>query len=281
MDKKRRVLLAASLLIALVAIGCGGTATSNTSTADTKAKAEEIFTKMTEKIKSASAVSVTSTEVGDRRKRGGEMVKVNLTRNITLRNPDRMYFKTTGDHDLETFYDGKTMTLVSHKEKVWGQLPAPATLTETIDKIAEHYGMPLPVADLLGFDSKGKLRNSANTGSITKTETVGGVEYNVLAFQNADVDWEVWIPVTGDPLPKKFHAKYKTAKGQPESMFEFSDWNLSPQVSDDTFTAKVPDDYEGIPVIQRAAAVIPKIEAEEKNANANSNSASPAEPKKQ
>lgn len=279
MDKKRLMLFGLSMVVAFAATGCGGnTSTTNTATTDSKPKADEIIAEMTEKFKSTPAFSFTTAETADRLKRGGEIVKLNVIRNVTFKSPDRMYFKVTGDRDLEAFYDGKAMTLVTHKDKVWGKLAAPPTIAETIDKIAETYGMPMPVADLLGLDAKGKLRNPANTGGIEKKETVGGVECNVLVFKNADVDWEVWIPVAGEPLPKKFHAKYKTAKGQPESTFEFSDWNLSPQVTEDTFTAKVPDDYEGIPIIQRAAAVIPKIEEEEKkaaasNTNANANTA--------
>jgi hypothetical protein len=283
MDKKRRAMLVICLLIGIVAAGCGGdTATSNKKAVETKENANELLTRMTEKIKSVPAFSFATAETADRLKRGGEKVKLNVNRNVTFKSPDRMYFKTTGDRDLEAFYNGKNLILVSHKEKVWGQLPAPPTVAETIDKIKENYGMPLPVADLLGLDAKGKLRNPANPGEIEKKETIGGVECNVLAFKNADVDWEVWIPVSGDPLPKKFHAKYKTAKGQPESLFEFSNWNLTPQITDDTFVAKVPDDYEGIPIIQRAAAVIPKLEEEEKKAapNSNANTAAPAESNK-
>lgn len=273
MNKRKLSLLGAYLLIAVVlSTGCGGsTATPGEELAETKAKADEVLNKMTEKFKSAPAVSFTSVETADRPKRGGKFVKLNINRDVTFKSPDRMHFKATGDRDLEAYYDGKSMILVTHKEKVWGQLPAPATIGETIEKIREHYGMPLPVADLLGMDAKGKLRNPANTGGIEKTETIDGVEYHVLAYQNPDVDWKVWIPVSGDPLPKRFEAKYKETKGASEYSFEFSKWNLAPQITDDTFVAKVPDNYEGIPVIQRASAVIPKIEEEERKAAANSN----------
>ena len=273
MNKKQWVISAACLLIAVTAMACGeaGTSTSTANSADSKAKAEQLLTKMTEKLKSTPAFSFKTAEITDRPKRGGGAEKLNIARDVTVKTPDRLYFKATGDRDLEAFYDGKSMILMSHKDKVWGQLNAPPTLTETVDRIEVHYGMPLPVADLLGLDATGKLRNAANVGSIEKKETVGGVECDVLKFQNPDVDWEVWIPVTGEPLPKKFHAKYKTAKGQPESTIEFSDWNLSPQITDTTFLANIPDEYEGIPIVQRASAVIPKLEAEEKKTAANSN----------
>jgi hypothetical protein len=35
----------------------------------------------------------------------------------------------------------------------------------------------------------------------------------------------------------------------------FNEWNLAPQTSDATFVPKLPADYEGIAVLQRAAAV--------------------------
>ena len=281
MNRKQWLIFAASFLIAATAMGCGGggTSTSTANSAGSKANAEQLLTKMTEKLKSTPAFSFKTAEITDRPKRGGGVEKLNIARNVTVKSPDRLYFKATGDRDLEAFYDGKSMILMSHKDKVWGQLTAPPTLAETVDKIEGHYGMPLPVADLLGLDPTGKLRNAANVGSVEKKETVGGVECDVLKFQNADVDWEVWIPVTGDPLPKKFHAKYKTAKGQPESTIEFSDWNLAPEVTDATFLANIPNEYEGIPIVQRASAVIPKLEAEEKKnaANSNGNTTAPAE----
>jgi hypothetical protein len=35
----------------------------------------------------------------------------------------------------------------------------------------------------------------------------------------------------------------------------FNTWDLAPQITDATFVPKVPADYEGLAVVQRAAAV--------------------------
>lgn len=91
------------------------------------------------------------------------------------------------------------------------------------------------------------------------TETVGGVECNVLKFQNPDVDWEDWILVSADPHTKKFHAKYKSEKGQPESTIEFGEWNLAPQFTDTTFLESITDKYDCIPIIQRASVVLRRM----------------------
>jgi hypothetical protein len=62
--------------------------------------------------------------------------------------------------------------------------------------------------------------------------------------------------VAGDPLPRKLQIVYKARRGQPKSTIVFSNWNLSAQLPDEKFARRVPDDYEGIPVIQRASAVL-------------------------
>jgi hypothetical protein len=267
MDRKRQllILIVLSLAAVLVSSCAGETTTSNKQPTERKENADELLAKMTRTLNESSGISFTTNETADRPKRAGGMQKLNIERNVAFRRPDRMYFKAVGDRDLEAFYDGESMVLMSHKDKVWGKLSAPATIGEVVVKIREHYGMPLPVADLLGFDPQGKLRNPAGKGVVEKTEVVGGVECNVLAYRNSDVDWEVWIPVSDVPLPMKFHAKYKSEKGQPESTYLFSDWNLKRELADDAFVAKVPSDYEAIPVIQRASAVIPKLKEQEQS----------------
>ena len=47
----------------------------------------------------------------------------------------------------------------------------------------------------------------------------------------------------------------KKRTGQPVVDVTFNRWNLAPQISNATFTPKLPADYEGIAVLQRAAAV--------------------------
>ena len=104
-----------------------------------------------------------------------------------------------------------------------------------------------------------------------------GVDCNKLAYQHPKVDFAIWLPVSGEPLPKKMDVTYKARRGQPSSVITFRDWNQSPQLSDDMFARKVPPDYEGIPVIQRAAALAVSLEDQKKP---NAAAAKPAKPQK-
>ena len=59
----------------------------------------------------------------------------------------------------------------------------------------------------------------------------------------------------GDPLPLRLKVVQKSRKGQPTVDLTFTSWDLAPQITDATFVPKVPADYEGIAIVQRAAAV--------------------------
>ena len=47
----------------------------------------------------------------------------------------------------------------------------------------------------------------------------------------------------------------KSRRGQPVVDLTFTAWNFAPQISAGTFAPNVPSDYEGIAILQRAAAV--------------------------
>jgi hypothetical protein len=271
----------ALVLVALILPACkeaGQQGAGTGSATEVKsADADALLTQMSDRLKAATSFTVSTTETNERIRRNDERVTRHIDRQLSVRRPDRVYVKTTGDLDLEIYYDGKVVTLVTHKDKVFGELPAPPTLAETTDMLSERYGVPLPISDLITTDPKETLKSPNTTGGWEKRETVDGVDCNKLAYQHPNVDFALWIPVAGEPLPKKLEVTYKARRGKPTSSIVFKDWNLSAQISDETFVRKIPDDYEGIPVIQRAASVVARVEEQEKTKGA---ADKPAQPEK-
>jgi hypothetical protein len=76
-----------------------------------------------------------------------------------------------------------------------------------------------------------------------------------LAFQDTGVNWEIWLPVSGEPLPRRMRIVNKTGKTPRTSDIVFKQWNLTARADDALFTPKVPQDYEGIAMVQRAAVL--------------------------
>ena len=59
----------------------------------------------------------------------------------------------------------------------------------------------------------------------------------------------------GDPLSRRLKVLLKTRAGKPLVDVTFVKWNLAAQLAEATFVPNVPSDYEGIAMVQRAAAV--------------------------
>ena len=100
-----------------------------------------------------------------------------------------------------------------------------------------------------------RLLSDSTTGGYVGTENVGDTPCVHLAFKDVGVDWELWLPEKGDPLPKRLKVVQKKRRGQPEVDLTFTAWNLAPQVTAAAFVQKLPADYEGIAIVQRAAAI--------------------------
>ena len=230
------------------------------------ARGRELVHQMSTRLAGATAVSVTTTEMREVVRASGKKESVAQTGVYTMRRPDRFYAKMTGGPGLESWYNGKTLTIASHPEKVFAQAPMPETIDRTLDALAERYDMALPMGDLFYGSAEKALLSDTTTGGYVGTENVGDTPCVHLAFKDTGVDWELWLPEQGEPLPKRFKVLQKRRTGQPVIDLTFTAWDLAPQISDATFVPKVPADYEGIAILQRAAAV--------KNAA----SATPAEP---
>jgi len=262
-NSRNKLIAVAGIAVAMMVSACHEGASPSASEkgapateADKRAQGAAILKQMSEKLQSAQALTFSTSESNERVRQNNEKIKINLERQIKVRRPDKMWFKATGDRDLECNYNGKVVTLISHKDKVFGEFPAPPTIDEAADMITTKYDIPLPVADLLTFDPQEALLDDQTTGGWIKRETIEGVDCNLLTYQHPRVDFSIWIPVSGDPLPRKLEINYKARRGNPSSTIVFKDWNLAPQLTNETFARKVPADYEGIPVIQRASAVL-------------------------
>jgi len=223
--------------------------------AERLARGRELVQQMSDRLAAATSISVTTTEMREMVRRSGAKESVTGTGEYTVQRPDRFHTRTMGAHNIESWYNGKVLTIAAHKEKVFAQAPMPESINRTLDALAERYDMALPMGDLFYGPAIKALLSDTATGGYVGTEDMGGTPCYHLAFQNVGVDFELWLPVEGVPVPKRFKVVQKRRTGQPVIDLTFNEWNLAPQTSDATFKPKVPADYEGIAIVQRAAAV--------------------------
>jgi hypothetical protein len=249
-------ILSRSALAALATIGlmaCGSR--EPTTDAERLARGRELVQKMSARLAAANAVSVTTTEVRERVRASGAKEPVSTTGHDNMRRPNRFYTKATGGRGLESWYNGKTLTIALNADKVFAQAPMPDTIDRALDALAERYDLALPMGDLFYGSAEKALLSDTTTGGYAGTENVGSTPCVHLAFKDTGVDWELWLPVDGDPVPKRLKVVQKRRTGQPVVDLTFTGWEFAPQITDATFVPKLPADYEGIAILQRAAAV--------------------------
>jgi hypothetical protein len=223
--------------------------------AEKLARGRELLQQMSARLAAANAISVTTTETRDVVRQSGAKESLPGAGTYTIRRPDRFYARTTGGRNLESWYNGKIITIAAHHDKVFAQAPMPDTINRTLDALAERYDMPLPMGDLLYGPADKALLSETTTGGYAGRETVAGVRCVHLAFQDTGVEFDLWLPEAGEPLPKRFRVVQKHRTGAPVIDVTFSEWNLSAPVTDATFDPAVPADYEGVALLQRAAAI--------------------------
>ncbi len=239
--------------LAAIVVACGPREPATD--AERLARGRELVQQMSAHLAAVNSLTVTTTEVRDVVRGSGPKETVSQTGTYTLRRPDRFHSKVTGGLALESWYNGKVLTIAAHNDKVFAQAPMPETIDRTLDALAERYDMAPPLADLFYSSAEKALLSATTTGGYTGTETVGGTPSHHLAFQDVGVEWELWLPVQGDPLPARFKVPQKGRTGQPMADVTFTQWTVAPQIRDATFVPKVPAEYEGVAVVQRAAAV--------------------------
>jgi hypothetical protein len=246
-----RSAVAGIALLGLAACGTG----EPTTDAERLARGRELVQQMSAKLAAAKALTVTTTETRELVRASGRKETVSQTGTYSLRRPDRFYARMTGGLGLEAWYNGKIVTIASHPEKVFAQAPMPDTVDRTLDALAERYDMALPLGDLFYGSAEKALLADTTTGGYVGVENVGQTPCAHLAFKDTGVAWELWLPREGDPLPKRFKVVQSRRTGAPAVDVTFTEWNLAPQLADATFVPKVPADFEGIAVVQRAAAI--------------------------
>ena len=220
--------------------------------AEKLARGREIIENMSAKLASIQAFTVTSTEARDEVNKAGQVKHLTLQRELTIRRPNRLHTKVSGDRSTEAWYDGVGITLALHDEKIFGQGRTPETLDKTLDAIYERYGIRTPIADYLYSSPAKALLTDKTTGGWVARETLDGKLVDHLAFKDKGVTWEVWIPAEGDPLPQKATAELSEDPRLRKVEVTFTNWDLAPQIAENRFTPAVPADYEGVALIQRA-----------------------------
>jgi len=216
------------------------------------AEGERLMRQMSDALANAHTLSFSTTEILEGVRPTGEKRAFHFSRKVTVRRPNGLFLELHGSGGTElevaATYDGQTLSLKSDVRRVWAQTDAPGTLDEMLDDVARRFSLPLPFADVVYSSPYDAFIGSDTRGGFIGREKIDGVECAELAYDDDFVEVRIWIPTSGEPLPRRLKIVYQQIPGQPFSEMTFTSWNLAAEVADEAFTFQPPQDFSRIAV---------------------------------
>jgi hypothetical protein len=256
MNRRGTLTLAAAALLVFV-VGCNRTP-QRLPPEEARAKGDALLTEMSRNIAALQTFAFTADERRERIGQAGKKTTRDSTRHVVIRRPNAFAFTGKGEMgSVAGWYDGEHVTLISEDHKVWARGPMPPTLDESLDYLASEYHVELPTADLFYSSPYDALMTKDTTGGWVDVQKIGDLSCDHLVYQQAIVDWEIWLEPTRR-LPCQLKIIYKLQPGQPATTVTYHSLEF-PQVSNDTFAAKVPDGYQRIKIMRHATVEAPSV----------------------
>lgn len=163
-----------------------------------------------------------------------------------VKRPNRLRIDLASDvvHG-ELVYDGKTLVYASPDQKVYAQVPAPATIKETLEHAAQKYDLAFPLADLFAWGTPDAPIDLIKEGFLVGQAYVNGKQTDHWAYRGMDQDAEIWIATDGAKLPLKISLVDRDDLTRPR-VTTVLEWTENAQIADDVFQYKPEADAEKI-----------------------------------
>ena len=168
---------------------------------------------------------------------------------VSLSRPDKVRTTRAGGFvDVETVFDGKTLTLLGKNANKYTQVEIPGTVDQLVDELKDKYDLPLPAADLLMTNSYDELMKGVYDSKDLGSGVINGAECDSLAFRKDDVDFQIWVAHGEQTYPCRLVITSTGVAGGPEYSVQVRDWKTGDAVMADDYAFKAPADAEKIDV---------------------------------
>ena len=166
---------------------------------------------------------------------------------VAMARPDKI--RTTrlgGFADVESVFDGKTLSILGKNANVFTQIDIPGTIDHLVDELKDKYHRPLPAADLLLSNAYDQLMPEVIDSKDLGSGVIGGQECDHLAFRNKEVDWQIWIAQGDRPYPCRFIITSKDVAGGPQYKIQVRNWKTGGEAASGDFSFKAPADAKKV-----------------------------------
>lgn len=200
-------------------------APSRTSQPSIDPRAEKVLRDMATYLSRLESFQVQSEATDEIVLTNGSKVQQITTSLVSIHRPNKLRSEQIGPGaQMTAWYDGKNLGLYCKSSNTYGVVSAPPTIDETLDVARKKYGVDAPAADLIYSQPYEALTEHARSGQYLDVESVDGVPAHHLAFQQDDVDWQIWVKQGPQPLPVRYVITTKSMADQPEFTARLTNW---------------------------------------------------------
>jgi hypothetical protein len=187
--------------------------------------ARAILKSMSDYVAAQNAISFTYDSTLEVMTQEGQRLALVSSGSVSLVRPDSLHATRSGGFaETETFYDGKTLTILGENKNRYVQVDAPGSFDELIDMMAGKLDRSPPAADLLLSNSYDQLMKGVTDVKDLGSGVIGGVECDFLAFRADQVDWQIWVAHGDKPYPYRYVVTSKEITGGPQYSIQISNW---------------------------------------------------------
>ncbi len=211
--------------------------------------------RMAERLAQAKGFSVSIRSGYDVVQETGQKIEFGEERRVMLERPGGLRVEaeqSDGDRRVILF-DGQTISVLDPDQNVYAQVEKKGNLDDALRYLVRDLQVRVPLALMFATTFPADLERRIESLDYVEQDRLTDVPTDHLAGRTRDIDFQLWIAGEGEPLPRRVVITYKHAEGQPQFWALFSDWNLSPPVSDGLFAFKPPEGAERIPFLVRVS----------------------------
>ena len=211
--------------------------------------AQSLLKGMSDYLSAQKAMSLQYDAVFEVVTKDHEKIQLATSGSVILSRPDKIRStRQAGFADVETVFDGKTLSILGKNANVYVQADVPGTVENLVDQLREKFHRQLPGADLLLPNFYDAVMPDVTEIMDLGSGVVGGAECDHLAFRAKETDWQIWIAQGDTPYPCRYVITSKTVDQSPEYSVQIHDWKAGDQVAADDFSFKPPADAKKIDI---------------------------------
>jgi hypothetical protein len=148
--------------------------------------------------------------------------------------------RSGGYSDVELVFDGTTATIMGHHNNTFAQINAPGSVDQIVHRLRDEHGVMIPGADLLLASVYEELMGDATEVKYIGHGVIDGKDTEHLAFRGAEVDWQIWVEIGPNPIPRKYVITSRAVTGAPQYTLRITNWTTGSPASPEAFVFEAP-----------------------------------------